>query len=138
MGHHIIQRQVRFLALLNIKSYPKLGCKVNFQINAFMYADDLLIVASCVAHLQKMIAINSEALLTLDMRINTKKSTCIKIGPRFTITPSPIILCDRPLFWSTKMKYLGHTIMVGKKVSCDHHPAKYSLQALKLGLLNRH
>jgi len=89
-----------------------------------MYADDLLIVASCVADLQKMIAIISEELQTIDMRINTKKTTCIQIRPRFIITPSPIILCDKPLFWATEMKYLGHTIMAGKKVSCDRHPAK--------------
>jgi len=71
-----------------------------------------------------MVAIISEELLTLYMRINTNKSTCIKIGPRFNITPSPKILCDKPWFWATEMKYVGHTIMAGKKVSFDHHPAK--------------
>jgi len=79
-----------------------------------MYADELLIVASCVADLQKMIAIVSQELLTLDMRTNTKKSTCIKTGPWFNITTSPIILCDKQLF---SYNYGG------KKVSCDHHPA---------------
>jgi len=47
-----------------------------------MYADDILLIVPSVSELQRLFHASEFELSCLDMCINTKKSCCIRIGPR--------------------------------------------------------
>ena len=54
------------------------GCYVSHVYTSiFLYADDILLLASSVSSLQKLMSACEEELYFLDMRINDKKSVCI-------------------------------------------------------------
>jgi len=54
----------------------------NLCFNAFMYADDLLLLSISVSDLQKMLNICLEELNLLDMNFNVNKSNWLRIGKR--------------------------------------------------------
>ena len=61
-----------------------LGCRIGLKgIAIVLYADDILLLAPSVDSLQKLITIVEQELSELDMSLNTKKSVCIRFGPRF-------------------------------------------------------
>ena len=52
-----------------------------------LYADDILLIAPSISELQQRLFNNCESELEwLDMRINVKKSHCLRIGPKFNIS----------------------------------------------------
>ena len=57
----------------------------NFYLNKnsfiLLYADDILLITPSVAALQKLLLVCETELNYLDMTINTKKSSCIRVGP---------------------------------------------------------
>ena len=55
----------------------------NLRSNLFivLYADDIILVAPTVGQLQSLFNSCQEVLDSLDMKINTQKSRCMKIGP---------------------------------------------------------
>ena len=57
----------------------------NLRSNLFivLYATHIILVAPTVGQLQRLFNSCHEVLDLLDMRINTKKSRCIRIGPRY-------------------------------------------------------
>jgi len=57
----------------------------NPQIKLFIvaYADDILLITQSVVELQRLFHMCELELDLLEMRINTKKSCCLRIGPRF-------------------------------------------------------
>ena len=71
--------------LINLHQ-SKLGCHINLMcFNSFMFADDLILLAISVCDMQKMVELCKTELDWLDMRINTDKSSCIRIGKRFNV-----------------------------------------------------
>ena len=61
-----------------------LGCKIGTQnMGILMYADDLVLISASVCKLQTMISICVDALHNLDLKVNFKKSTCMRIGTQF-------------------------------------------------------
>ena len=73
----------------------KLGCHINFiNFNAFMYADDVLLLSLSLADLQQMLRICLEELQILDMRVNVKKSCIIRIGKSYN-SPGIRYICWR-------------------------------------------
>jgi len=50
-----------------------------------MYADDISLIAPSVSELQRLFQACECELNNLDMRINVKKSCCIRIGPRMIL-----------------------------------------------------
>ena len=62
------------------------GCYVNMTyMSILLYADDILLVAPSVTSLQRILSICEAELESLDMRINPKKSSCIRFGARFSV-----------------------------------------------------
>ena len=61
-----------------------------------LYADDILLihVAPSINELQSLFINCEKELECLDMRINAKKSCCLRIGPRFNATCTSIITAD--------------------------------------------
>ena len=49
-----------------------------------LYADDILLVAPSVTYLQRLLLVCEEELMWLDMSLNVKKSSFIRIGARYT------------------------------------------------------
>jgi len=52
-------------------------------IAIILYSDDILLLAPSVDSLQKLLRIVELELFELDMSLNTKKSVCIRFGPRY-------------------------------------------------------
>ena len=87
------------------------------------YADDILLLAPTVTLLDRLFAACEIELTYLDMAINSKKSCCLRVGPR----------CDKPcnnlytsgghlIPWVDKMRYLGLFIVQSHIFRCslDH------------------
>ena len=95
------------------------GChfgSVSFSI--FLYADDILLLAPSVTALQNLILTVELFLKSCEMSLNVKKSTCLRIGPRFN---QPCITMRTSsgdsIEWVGNMRYLGIHIVAAKKFS---------------------
>jgi len=89
-----------------------------------VYADDIILVTSSVSVLQNALKICQRELEYLDMAINTKKTCCLRIGPRANrpISCTPIqTLSGISLQWFDEIRYLGvHIIQSSRfKISLD-------------------
>ena len=103
----------------------KLGCHVKYMcFNAFMYADDLLLVSISIFDLQKLLNICEVEFCRIDMCTNVSKSDCLRIGPRFEIRLNPMVIDRKPIQWNNSLKYLGLTILSGKFLRYDFHATK--------------
>ena len=58
-----------------------------------LYADDILIMAPSVCNLQQLVIACQVELELLDMQINFRKSSCMRIGPRCSVK------CDNIVLW---------------------------------------
>jgi len=68
------------------------GCYVrNTCVSILLYADDILLLAPSVSSLQLLLDVCERELEWLDMSINVKKSSCMRIGPRLNAPCSCII-----------------------------------------------
>ncbi len=110
------------------------------SVNSFvvLYADDILLISSSVSVLQTMLVACEIELDWLNMGINHKKSTCIRIGPRCDMMPSPI--CTRSgqtLLWDTMIKYLGVVILRSRKFKCSFNESKKSFYRALNAILGR-
>jgi len=87
-----------------------------------VYVDDIILVTSSVSVLQNALKICQRELEYLDMAINTKKTCCLRIGPRANISCTPIqTLSGISLQWFDEIRYLGvHIIQSSRfKISLD-------------------
>ena len=72
-----------------------------------MYADDLLMLAISVSDMQKMINICKVELDFLDMKINVKKSSFLRIGKRNNKDIVNFVIDTTPILKSKEILYLG-------------------------------
>ena len=107
--------------------------------NAFMFADDLILLSISVRDLQLMVNMICEELIDLDMTINIVKSCSVKIGQNYEVNPKEILIDTNynVLQWRSSMKYLGLTFSSGKKLKCDFHMIKSRLFASINGILGK-
>jgi len=92
-----------------------------------LYADDILLIAPSVHELQRLFKNCERELQWLDMRINEKKSCCLRIGPRFKVTCAQITTSDGySLPWVDQIRYLGIYLTTGRQVRCSVSEAKRS------------
>jgi hypothetical protein len=93
------------------------GCHIGIRnISIIMYADDILLLAPSLYALQKLINIVESYLLSIDMSLNAKKSTCLRIGPQYRDECAAITTSGGDsLRWVTSLRYLGVVIQSGKK-----------------------
>jgi hypothetical protein len=89
-----------------------------------MYADDLLLLALSIGDLQRMVDICRNELVWFDMRINIKKSLCLRVGKRFNCIPQNIEYEGNPIPWCKELKYLGIHICASTKFKVDFHMCK--------------
>jgi hypothetical protein len=106
--------------LLSCLKQSGFGCYIKgVNCNAVMFADDLLLLSISITHLQYLIDICVKVLGVCDLEINSKKSACLRIGPRHNITNCKLTLKDQPVVWKSDMKYLGVLIVSSKKFKCN-------------------
>ena len=63
-----------------------LGCRLGLKrilLSYYIYAEDILLLVPSVHSLQKYITIVEKEFSELGMSLNTKKSVCIRFGPRY-------------------------------------------------------
>jgi len=63
-------------------------------LSVILYADYILLLASSVNALQKILHACEKELDWLDLTINVSKSSCIRMGPRFKVHCSNIVSKD--------------------------------------------
>ena len=86
----------------------------------FLYADDILLVASSVHMLQEMLNCCETELMWLDMRINAKKSACIRFGPRYDTDCFQIVTANGDIIeWANSIRYLGIYFVSGRLFKCN-------------------
>jgi len=88
-----------------------------------VYADDIILVTFSVSVLQNALKICQRELEYLDMAVNTKKTCCLRIGPRANISCTPIqTLSGISLQWFTKFAISASILYIQSsrfKISLD-------------------
>jgi hypothetical protein len=104
------------------------GCYKRYVCcSILLYADDILLVSPSVSSLQSLIHICEAELDSLDMRINVKKSACIRIGPRYNSKCNTLTtLNGSDIQWVGSLRYLGIHLSSWQKFSCSLDHAKKS------------
>jgi len=84
-----------------------------------MYAGDILLIAPSVSALQRLFhACEFELSCLLDMCINTKKSCCIRIGPRCDVKCAIIsTMKGHNLPWVSEIRHLGTHIIKSRQIA---------------------
>ena len=72
-----------------------------------MYADDLILLALLVRDLQLLVNICIQEFQKIGLEVNIKKTSCIRIGPRYDKEVVPILINNNPLAWVQEINYLG-------------------------------
>ena len=81
-----------------------------------------------VTFLQKLIRLVEIELTFLDVSINARKSTCMRIGPRHNVKCADITAYDGVVIpWVTVCRYLEIYIVSGNVFKCDFSNVKKSL-----------
>ena len=116
----------------------KLGCHIHFIcFNSLLYADDLLLLTLSVEDMQKMINICKDELNWLDMKINVRKSECIRIGPRYNVTCARLRIDNESIEWGESLSYLGIVIKSAKNFKCCFHEKKIKFYRSINGILGK-
>ena len=92
--------------------------------NAYMFADDILLLSLTISDLRDLIYLCKDELRLLDMNLNIKKTTLIRVGDRCNAPVPPLKIENDTIVWSDQLKYLGVTLVKAKKFTCDLHPTK--------------
>ena len=92
-----------------------------------LHDDDILLLAPSVSSLQLLLSVCETELERIDRNINVKKSSCMRIGPRFNVHCSCITTRNGgELSRSDTLRYLGVYITAGHKFCCSLKNAKKS------------
>ena len=107
-----------------------------------MYADDLILLSPSISELQRMVNICCTELCNIDLAINSTKSACLRIGPRWCSNCCHIYTPSGQICWIQDIVYLGVTVLAGKQLKFDFEKCKScfyrSFNAIysKLGRIN--
>ena len=102
-----------------------------------MYADDLLLLSVSICDMQNMINICKVEFDWLNMFVNIKKSSCIRVGSRFDVTSTDLYLNNVPIKWCTEIRYLGTVIKAASVFKCDLRNAKIQFFRSLNGILGK-
>ena len=101
------------------------GCQITgFYLGCILYADDILLIASSVSELQKMLDICFLEANDLDMRFNIKKCFYFRCGARYQRMCAPVFLGSESIVVTNSIKYLGIVLRNGNKLICNFVAAK--------------
>ena len=115
-----------------------LGCHINnLCLSVFMYADDLLLLSVSICELQKMLNICKTELDWLDMSLNIKKCSCIRVGKRYNVLHKELSIDGNCIKWSNEVKYLGIVIMAASVFRINFHDIKIKFFQSLNGVLGK-
>jgi hypothetical protein len=118
-----------FLFAIYFDDVAILACQHAYgsPLSTILYADDIILQSTSVHALQILLTVCETELIYLDMLINTKKSCCMRIGPRFNVPCASIItLSGEILPWVEEIRYLGIYIVNFRYFKCSLDHAKLS------------
>ena len=94
------------------------GCKIGIiNVNIFLYADDIILLAPSVHALQKLLAIAETCLSQLELSLNASKSVAMCIGNYFKEDCFNLYtLNGEILYWVDSIRYLGVHIVSAKNL----------------------
>jgi len=99
------------------------------RICIILYACDILLIAPLVTMLEKLLHMCKLELHWLDVLINTKKSCCMRIGPR----ADAVYTCNNmtcfsglSLRWINEIRHLGIFVKTSRYFKCSLDHAKRS------------
>ena len=84
-----------------------------------------------------MIDICKSELDILDMKINIKKSMCMRIGDRFNMLATGVLIDASPIPWTHEIRYLGLFITAACTFTCNMHHAKLKFFRSINGILGK-
>jgi len=117
-------------------------CKPENGLYTILYADDIILLAPSVVSLEKLLHNCELELNWLDMAINSKKSFCLRVGPRYDVKRSKVVSSTGKVIpWSNEIRYLGIYIIGSRKFKCSLDIAKKSFYRAAnaiLGKVGRH
>jgi len=91
-----------------------LGCWLGDVItDCILYAHDTVLISPTVHSLQIMLDVCASFVREVDMRLNSSKSVVMRITTRFILPRKPAMLCDKPLSFVNKAKYLVVCLLSG-------------------------
>ena len=104
--------------LFSILESSGIGCYyVHRFAAALMYADDMALLAPSLKGLQKLLSLCESYCKDWDIKLNATKTKNMSFGKG----PSPthrLILNSAPIEWVDKWKYLGVTLLHGRRFGC--------------------
>ena len=101
------------------------GCYIrNICVNSFMYADDLILLSISIRDMQILVNLCEIEFMNIGMSINSKKTSCLRIGKRHDVIIQPIIIGGQAIEWKQELKYLGITIVSGNHFKTNKQLAK--------------
>ena len=104
--------------LFHILESSGTGCYfLNRFAAALMYADDMALIAPSLKGLQTLLSLCERYCIDWDIKLNAKKSKNLSFGKG--ASPSHrLTLNSSPIDWVDKWKYLGVTLIHGRRFSC--------------------
>jgi len=85
-----------------------------------LYANDILLISPSVCMLDKLLKMCKHELGLLDMAINTRKSCCLRIGPRYISCCGLICTStNADIPWVDEIRYLGIFVVWSHKFKCS-------------------
>ena len=82
-----------------------LGCCYKGVIcNAFMYADDLVLITASLTHLQRLIEICIQELSSIGLCLNANKSNIIRVGKRYRCVCNNVFLADNVIKFCNELR----------------------------------
>jgi hypothetical protein len=102
------------------------GCYLSFTCCCiFIYADDILLLSPTICGLQLLLGVCEQELDYLDMRINVKKSSCIRFGSRYNVPCGELVSSHGGVIhWTDSCRYLGVEFISGRSFRCSLDNAK--------------
>ena len=89
-----------------------------------MCGDNLILLSPSISELQTMVRICCCELEAINLTLNVKKSKCLRIGKNCFSKCCDIMANNITIAWTTEVKYLGITIIRGKKFRVSFEEAK--------------
>ena len=100
------------------------GCHIlSLFVACLMYADDLCLLAPTRSAMQQMLDICSEFCDEYCLSFNVKKSKGLLFGKLTVDSVSPLFLNEQPIEYVPEWKYLGSTIVSGRRLSFSIKPS---------------
>ena len=109
--------------LIGILRNSGVGCHlIRLFIGCILFADDLALIAPTRNALQKMIDLCHEYCKKYCLDFDSKKSKIMIFGKSYNETIVPLRLSDEPIEFVSEWKYLGTTLVSGKRFSFSARP----------------